>query len=172
MHFDIDPTVNQQLLGLAWMLGSWQGEANGNWPGLGDFHVGCRIDFTSNGSRYMHYICQTYWMDDDGQPTKPFTMETGFWFPHDDATVDVIVADADGWTENYTGTVQGAKIELTSDVVARIKTSDEQYTGGSRLYGNVDGQLMWTWDCATLDVPLQPFIWATLKRTAVEVAGA
>jgi len=169
MNFDIDNSVNPQLLGLAWLLGSWQGEANGNWPGLGDFHVGVRIDFSSNGTRYMHYICQTYWMDDDNNPTKPFSMETGFWFPHDDATVDVVMADADGWVANYKGTVQGAKIELTSDVVARIATADEQYTGGQRLYGNVNGQLLWTWDAATTDVPIQPFIWATLNHTAVEV---
>jgi len=171
MHFDIDKTVNPQLLGLAWMLGTWQGEANGNWPGLGDFHVGCRVDFSSNGTRYMHYLCQTFWLDDDGLPSKPHRMETGFWFPHDDATVDVVLADADGWTEHYKGTVQGARIQLASEVVARIKTADEPYTGGSRLYGNVDGQLMWTWDAATTDVPLQPFLWATMNRTAVEVAG-
>jgi len=169
LHFDIDKTVNPQLLGLAWLLGTWEGEANGTWPGLGDFHVGQRVDFSSNGGRYLHYISQTYWLDDDGQPSKPFSMETGFWFPHDDATIDVLLADADGWMENYKGTIKGAKIEMTTDVVARIDSADEPYTGGMRLYGNVDGQLMWTWDRATTDVPIQPFMWATLKHTAVEV---
>lgn len=168
MHLEIDDTVNPQLLGLAWLLGTWEGEAKGSWPGLGDFHVGQRIDFSSNGKPYLHYLSQTYYLDDDGNPTKPFTMETGFWFPHDDATIDVVLADADGWVENYTGTIAGTKIELTTDIVARIKSADEPYTGGSRLYGNVDGQLMWTWDCATTEVPLQPFMWATLVQTAKE----
>jgi len=170
MHFDVDNTLNPQLLGLGWLLGSWEGEGNGSWPGLGDFHFGQRIDFASNGGRYLHYISQTYYLGDDGTPLKPFTMETGFWFPHDDATLDVVIADADGWAENYTGHVHGTKIELTTDIVARIKTADEPYTGGSRLYGNVEGQLMWTWDCATTDVPLQPFMWATLRQITKETA--
>ena len=171
MHFEIDDTVHPQLLGLAWLLGSWEGECNASWPGLGDVHLGQRVDFSTNGGPYLHYLCQTYWLGDDGQPSKPFSMETGFWFPHDDATVDVVLADADGWTENYTGTIQGAKIELTTDIVARIKTADEPYTGGSRLYGNVNGQLMWTWDCAAANVPLQPFMWSTLVQTAVETSA-
>ena len=175
MNFDIDETVHPQLLGLAWLLGTWEGEGNGAWPGLGEFHFGQRVDFSSNGGPFLHYLSQTYWLDDDNHPVRPFTMETGFWFPHDDASLDVVLADADGWVENYTGNIQGAKIELTTDIVARIKSAQEPYSGGSRLYGNVDGQLMWTWDAATTDVPLQPFMWATLRRTAVEVgepAGA
>ena len=170
MQFNIDDSVNQQLLGLAWLLGTWEGEGNVSWPGLGEDHFGQRIDFSSNGLRYIHYISQTYLLDDDGHPARPFTMETGFWFPHDDATLDVVLADADGWVENYTGTIHGTKIELISDVVARIKTADEPYTGGSRLYGNVNEALMWTWDCATTDVPLQPFMWATLHQTVKEIS--
>jgi len=168
VHFDIDSGVHPNLLGLAWLLGTWEGEGNASWPGFGEDHFGQRIDFSTNGNRYMHYISQTYWLDDDGNPARPFTMETGFWFPHEDGTIDVVLADADGWSENYTGKITGAKIELTTDIVARIPSAEEPYTGGSRLYGNVDGRLMWTWDCATTDVPLQPFMWATLAQTVKE----
>jgi len=169
MHFEINDRVHPQLLGLAWLLGTWEGQGHGAWPHLGEFQFGQRIDFSTNGGPFLHYLSQTYWLGDNDQPNRPMAMETGFWFPHDDATIDIVLADADGWVENYTGTISGTKIELTTDIVARVRTSSRPYTGGSRLYGNVEGQLMWTWDAAATDVPLQPFLWATLKQTAVEV---
>ena len=66
--------------------------------------------------------------------------------------------------EVWAGTVQGAKIELTTDVVARTTTSELNYTGGRRLYGNVEGDLLWTLDRATTEVDLQPYMWARLTR--------
>ena len=69
-----------------------------------------------------------------------------------------------GWAEVWAGTVQGAKIELTTDVVARTTTSELNYTGGRRLYGNVEGDLLWTLDRATTEVDLQPYMWARLTR--------
>ena len=38
------------------------------------------------------------------------------------------------------------------------------YTAGRRLYGTVDGKLMFSFDRATEDVELRPYIWATLER--------
>ena len=62
------------------------------------------------------------------------------------------------------GALLGAKIELTTDLVARTDTAELPYTGGHRLYGNVDGDLMWAFDRATTDVRLQPYMWARLQR--------
>ena len=67
-------------------------------------------------------------------------------------------------SETWGRASSGAKIELVTDVVARTTTAELQYTGGSRLYGNVEGDLMWTLDRATDDVPLQPYQWARLRR--------
>ena len=78
--------------------------------------------------------------------------------------VEVVLANPEGWAEVWAGTVQGAKIELTTDIVARTTTSELNYTGGRRLYGNVEGDLLWTFDRATTEVPLQSHLWARLKR--------
>jgi hypothetical protein len=164
MHFDIPENLNPALLGINWMIGTWQGNGHGNWPDVGDFQFGQQIEFATNGDKYLHYMSQMWTLDDEGQPDKSLTMESGFWRLHDDATIELLLAHPEGFVEVWTGNVQGAKIELTTDVVARTVTADLEYTGGSRLYGNVNGDLMWTWDRATSDIELQPYMWAQLKK--------
>ena len=164
MAFEIPENLNPALMGLAWLIGSWQGNGHGNWPDSGDFEFGQQIDFATNGGDYLHYISQTWTLDADGQPDQPLTMETGFWRPAADGSLELVLANPEGWAEVWTGKISGAKIELTTDVVARTTTAALEFTGGSRLYGNVEGDLMWTLDRATTDVPLQPYQWARLTR--------
>ena len=42
-------------------------------------------------------------------------------------------------------------------MVARTETAKD-YTAGHRLYGLVDGDLLWAYDMAAVDQPLQPHI--------------
>lgn len=164
MAFEIDSDLNSALMPLAWLIGSWQGNGHGSWPGVGDFEFGQQIDFATNRGDYLHYLSQTWTLDPEGQPDEPLTMESGFWRPAGSGELDVVLTNPEGWAEIWAGRVQGAKIELTTDVVARTTSSELAYTGGHRLYGNVEGDLLWTFDRATADVELQPYMWARLAR--------
>ena len=42
--------------------------------------------------------------------------------------------------------------------------SAPEYTAGQRLYGNVEGDLLWTFDKAAEGHPLQSHQWARLRR--------
>ena len=57
----------------------------------------------------------------------------------------------------------GAKIELATDVVVRTESAKE-YTGGNRLYGLVEGDLLWAFDMAAMGQALQPHLWGRLVR--------
>lgn len=164
MAFEIPADLNPSLMPLAWLIGRWQGTGHGSWPGQGDFEFGQQVEFATNGQPYLHYIAQTYTTDETGVPQAPLGMETGFWRPQSDGSVEVVLTDPQGWSEVWAGHVDGAKIELVTDVVARTTTADLEYTGGERLYGSVEGDLLWTFDRATKDVPLQPYMWARLQR--------
>ena len=52
-----------------------------------------------------------------------------------------------GFAEVWYGKITGAKIELSTDAVVRTATA-EDYSAGQRLYGNVEGDLLWTFDKA------------------------
>jgi hypothetical protein len=63
------------------------------------------------------------------------------------------------------GHADGAKFELATDAVARTETAKD-YSAGKRLYGLVDGDLLWTHDMAAMGQPLQSHIWARLQRVS------
>jgi hypothetical protein len=68
-----------------------------------------------------------------------------------------------GFSEIWEGTVDGPRIELRTDVVARVASAKE-YTSGHRLYGLVEGDLMWAFDMAAVGEVLQPHLSARLAR--------
>lgn len=162
--FEIPSELNPALVGLAWLRGRWEGIGYREWPGLDKIRFGQQVDFTENGGDYLHYISQTFTLDDDGRPAAPLTLETGFWRADAKAQVEVVMCGPDGYAEVLYGALAPGRVDLTSDAVIRTADAPVAYTAGRRLYGNVDGKLMYSFDRATEDVALRPYIWATLER--------
>ena len=155
----LDPAVNR----LAWLVGRWEGTGKGVYPGTDEFDFGQQVDFAHNGGNYLHYLSQTFETDADGKAVRPLTMETGFWRPQPDGTLEVVMSHPEGYTEIWYGKINGAQIELSTDAVVRTATA-EDYAAGQRLYGNVEGDLLWTLDKAANGLPLQSNLWARLVR--------
>lgn len=164
MAFEIPTDLHDALMPLAWIIGRWEGNGHGNWPDRGEFSYGQQIDFSTNGQGYLHYVSQLYSVNEDGEPQEPLTMETGFWRPAGAGRLEAVLSSPEGWSEVWVGTVDGAKIELVTDAVMRTETAEADYTGGHRLYGTVEGDLLWTFDRATAAHHLQPYLWARLER--------
>ena len=165
MPFEIPSGLHPDLVGLAWMLGRWEGVGKGSYPDTEDFDFGQQIDFSHNGENYLHYLSQTFDVNNEGMAERPRSMETGFWRPQPDGTVEVVMCHPEGYSEVWYGQITGTKIELATDAVMRTTTAAE-YTAGQRLYGNVEGDLLWTFDKAADGKPLQSHMWARLTRVA------
>jgi hypothetical protein len=90
-------------------------------------------------------------------------METGFWRPQPDSSLEVVLCQPGGYAEVWYGQISGAKIELATDAILRSVTAAE-YTAGQRLYGYVEGDLLWTFDKAADGHPLQNHQWGRLQR--------
>ena len=102
-------------------------------------------------------------MGPDGKAVRPISMETGFWRPQADGSLEVVMCHPTGYAEIWYGKLSGAKIELATDAVVRTASADP-YSAGQRLYGNVEGDLLWTFDKAAQGQPLQNHLWARLRR--------
>ncbi len=163
MAFEIPAGLHPDLVGLAWMIGRWEGSGKGSYPDTADFDFGQQVDFAHNGDNYLHYLSQTFEVGEDGRAIRPLGMETGFWRPQSDGTLEVVLCHPAGYAEVWYGKITGAKVELTTDAVVRTATAAE-YTAGQRLYGNVDGELLWTFDKAAGGHELQNHLWARLRR--------
>lgn len=66
-------------------------------------------------------------------------------------------------SELYLGQVKAARIDLATDAVMR-SASAKEHTASTRMYGLVDGHLLWAWDLAALGRPLTSHASGRLAR--------
>ena len=166
MNIDIEVPegLNPKLTALGWLVGRWEGTGNGTDHEGVEFEFEQRIEFNHNGGEYLYYASQTFLLGGEGAEQVPLSMETGFWPPKPDASLEVVLTSAEGWTEVLIGKIQVTRIDLLSDAVVRTEHADVSHSAGQRLYGKVDGQLMYALDRATTEHELRPHMWAQLKR--------
>lgn len=79
--------------------------------------------------------------------------------------IEVSLVHPQGVAELYLGQVNGPRIDLATDAVVRSEGAQE-YTAATRLYGLVDGHLLWAWDMAALGQELKNHASARLAKSA------
>lgn len=86
-------------------------------------------------------------------------------FRNDDDGFDIeaIITNSDAVSELYYGQIKGARIDIATDAVLRSPHSKE-YSAGKRMFGLVEGALLWAWDMAALGKPLSSHASARLEK--------
>jgi hypothetical protein len=151
------------LVPLAWLIGRWEGAGVVGYPTIESANFGQEIEFRHDGGLFRHDRSQACLLDDEGAKVRPLATEVGFWRPGDDGEVEVLLTHPTGYVEIYVGTVEGPRVTLRTDLVARTPTAKE-YTAATRMYGLVDSDLMWVMDMAAVGQPMQSHASAQLKR--------
>lgn len=77
--------------------------------------------------------------------------------------IEVALVHSDGVSEVYLGQVNGPRIDIATDMVVRTAGSKE-YSAATRMYGLVDGHLLWAWDIAALGRDIASHASARLAR--------
>ncbi len=163
MAFQIPDDLHPDCVPVAWLLGPWHGDGHGDYPTIEKFTFRQEVIFAHDGRPFLHYFSRAWITDDAGNDVRPGALETGFLRPKPEGRLELVLCHPTGYAEIWYGTVDGAKIELATDAVARTATAKE-YTGGHRLLGLVEGDLMWTFDMAAMGQPLQSHLWGRLQR--------
>jgi hypothetical protein len=158
-----EPEVHPALEPIAFLLGRWEGAGVGGYPTIESFNFGQEIEFGHNGKPFLTYVSRTWLLDQEGNRVRPLATESGYWRPQPDRQIEVVLAHPTGIVEIYIGEVVFHKIELRTDVVARTASAKE-YTAGHRLYGLVNGNLMWAYEMAAVGHPLTDHMSAELKK--------
>jgi hypothetical protein len=155
---------------------------------------GHRVSFSHDGLPYLNYSSTTWLLDDARTPLnaeagywrlhrpsqagdpgpgmlpgvgdRPFTtpdeVET-LRTERSDFEIEVSLIHPGGVTELYLGTVKGPRIAVQTDAVMR-SASAKEYAAATRMYGLVDGRLLWAWDIAALGNDLRSHASGTLTR--------
>lgn len=156
------PPLHEALRPLAFLLGTWRGVGVGGYPTIESFRFGQEISFGHAGKPVLSYTSRSWILDDAGAVVRPAAAESGFW-RMTESGLEVVLAHATGFAEVWVGEITGSRIEISTDVVARTSSAKE-VTGGHRLYGLVDGDLLYAYDMAAVGEPLQAHLSARLRR--------
>ncbi len=77
--------------------------------------------------------------------------------------IEVSLAHSDGALELYLGEVNGPRVDIATDAVVRGPGA-KAAGASSRMYGLVEGHLLWAWDIAALGTELRSHASARLAR--------
>ncbi|MET8678472.1 FABP family protein [Streptomyces sp. NPDC004647] len=169
---EIPSDLHPDLVPLAFLLGNWEGAGvfapigqDEKDRGAEKCNFGQEVTFTHDGRDFLEYISHTWVLDGEGRKVRPLESETGYWRIDKDRKVEVVMARDQGIVEIWYGELadQKPQIDLATDAVARTAAAGP-YSGGKRLYGYVNSDLMWVGEKATPDAELSPYMSAHLKK--------
>ncbi len=194
MPFEFPEGLAPEVYPLAWLVGSWRGEGVVKYPGIEETPFVHDVVFDHDGGPYLRYESTLRLLETEVPETVPdesawperdaatldaaasdapvWSTETGYWrvstdrpdgLEDDRHPLEVLVADPAGRVSVYLGAVGNGRVDLASDLIARTSTASE-VTASKRLYGFVEGQLLWVWELAAFGEPLQSYASAKLSR--------
>ncbi len=163
MPFELPENLHPDCAPIAWLLGTWRGNGHGDYPTIESFEFGQECIFTHDGRPFFHYLSRSWIVDESGDKVRDGAIETGFFRSRADGSLEVVLTHATGIAEIWYGNAEGAKVEIATDAVTRSQSAVE-YAAGHRLYGLVDGDLLWAFDMAAMGEKLQPHLWGRLVR--------
>lgn len=161
------PDLHPSLLGLLPYVGQWRGRGRGGYPTIGDdFDYAQEVRISHDGRPFLFYESRAWLLDEDSKPLRPSAREVGWWRPIGDGQgddIECLMMGPTGIMELYLGKIDGLKIEVVTDFVGRTPTAKE-VRAGHRLYGIVEGALLYAHEMAAVGQPLMPHLSARLIR--------
>ncbi|WP_433388045.1 FABP family protein [Micromonospora sp. KLBMP9576] len=164
------PKLHPALDGLLPYVGVWRGRGRGGFPTIDDFDFAQEIRISHDGRPFLCYESRAWILDEQSRPVRPAGREIGWWRPvmdGDKATdeLEALMSVPTGVMELHVGKRTGAQIEFVTDAVVRTSTAKE-VTAGHRLFGIVEGALLYAQEMAAVGHPLSPHLSARLIRVA------
>jgi hypothetical protein len=163
------PDLHPALLGLLPFVGLWRGRGQGGFPADDDYNFAQELRISHDGRPFLRYESRSWLLDEDSRPAGEWAAESGFWRPvlvdgRASDEMEATIITPDGTAELYLGKAIGTtRLEMEADAVA-YTPSGLHVTGGQRLFGIVEGALLYAHEMAVDDSGLRPHMSARLLR--------
>lgn len=168
MAFELPSDLHPDMGPVAWMLGKWHGNGHGVYPTIEPFEYRQELIFAQDGRPFFHYMAHSWIIDPQTkEDVRPAAIETGFLRCKQTGmgvgAVEFVLTHNTGIVEVWAGHAQGGKLDIVTEAVGMTPTA-KRVQGGKRLYGNVEGDLLYAYDMAAADQPLTNHLSARLQR--------
>ncbi|MFI5493199.1 FABP family protein [Actinoplanes sp. NPDC051859] len=165
------PDLPEALLGLLPFIGLWRGRGQGGFPQAKDYNFAQEIRISHDGRPFLAFESRIWLLDDDSAPIGQGDRETGFWRPVLNANgrptdeMEATLTTQDGVIEIYEGKAEanGTRLEMTTAGVGHTATG-LAVTGGHRLFGIIEGALLYAHEMSANGESLKPHLSARLIR--------
>ncbi|MDO5495425.1 MAG: FABP family protein [bacterium] len=196
MTFHLPEDLAPELYPLSWLLGRWQGFGMLGYEGIEERGIVTEMEITHDGGPYLRAV-STIWTADPGLsgPTHhemagsegyanlvkhtQWSTETSYVRPTSTTQqeeggshveLEVVTADPAGHLSLWLGAARGPRLDIATDAVISAPSA-ARVTGSTRMFGLVQGDLLWAWDLAAFDQPLSSYASARLSRVPDAPAG-
>jgi hypothetical protein len=169
---DDTPELPAELLYVSWLIGSWSGVGLGQYPTIDDFRFQQDLVIATDGRPFLTITSRSWLLDAEGQRIRQSASEVGYLRPQPNNEVELLLVHPTGINETWFGQVEitgmvnsvitGARMSVTTDGIMRTPSAKE-VNSGERLYGLVEGDLLWTYDMAAMGKPMSNHLSARLR---------
>lgn len=194
MVFALPENLAPECYPMAWLLGSWRGFGMLGYTDIDDAWFVQESIFEHDGGPYLRQTSTIWLAGSQAEVSQAmpgeegyqrltkgqwWSTETAYWravpvaASEDDAATDqpakvgaeleVMCVDPAGHLSLYVGAVKGPRIDLVTDAVVQTPTA-VPLTAATRMYGLVQGDLLWTQDMAAFGQEMRPYLSARLTR--------
>jgi THAP4-like, heme-binding beta-barrel domain len=153
------PELHPDVAHLAFLLGVWSGEGEGDYPTTSPFKFRETLRFEDVGDTFLLYSQESWTLDGE-----PLHFERGTFRPSGPGRVEVTLAHPNGLVEIAEGELAGSVMDLRSTTVARTSTGSA-VTALARRYRVSGDELSYQIDMSMDEVPSTLHVWATLRRS-------
>jgi hypothetical protein len=151
--------VHADLRELEFLLGTWRGIGEGEWPRGEPFTYGEELSFEHAGEPYLLYSQRSWSLEDE----EPIHFERGFVRPAGAGRVELVLAHPLGIAEVAEGTVRSGVIEVSTTAIALTGTANAVTELTRRLEGTGD-ELRYELHMAMRDIALTSHVRSRLAR--------
>jgi hypothetical protein len=151
--------VHADLRELEFLLGTWRGVGEGEWPRGEPFSYGEELSFEHAGEPYLLYSQRSWSLEGE----EPIHFERGFVRPAGPGRVELVLAHPLGIAEVAEGTVRDGVVEVTTTSVALTGTAKAVTELTRRLRG-VGDELRYELHMAMRDIALTSHVRSRLTR--------
>lgn len=159
-----EPSLHPLCAPVAFLVGEWDGEGHGGYPGLQSFTYSEKMRVWHVGKPDLAFEQRTWALDPSGQPGQELHGESGYLRCLEEGRLELAVAMAPGHVEVAAGRVERSRISLES--VGVLDAPSAAPVSAVKRTWWLEGELLrYEVEMAALDQPMTWHLSAELRRS-------